>query len=73
MAEAQNNESLLSGKKDLKELLKQKQTLDIRIQSVQAMVGTPAFMVDQTFRTFLLLCHYTGKMQPNLREVLNLA
>lgn len=40
VAEAQNNEALLSGKKELKELLKQKQTLDIRIQSIQAMVGT---------------------------------
>lgn len=38
VAEAQNNEALLSGKKDLKELLKQKQTLEIRMQSVQAMV-----------------------------------
>lgn len=40
VAEAQNNEALLSSKKELKELLKQKQTLDIRIQSIQAMVGT---------------------------------
>uniref|UniRef100_A0A674N4N2 Keratin, type I cytoskeletal 18-like n=2 Tax=Takifugu rubripes TaxID=31033 RepID=A0A674N4N2_TAKRU len=38
VVEAQNNETLLSGKKDLKELLKQKQTLDIRIQSIQAMI-----------------------------------
>ncbi|TWW63971.1 keratin, type I cytoskeletal 18-like isoform X1 [Takifugu flavidus] len=38
VVEAQNNEALLSGKKDLKELLKQKQTLDIRIQSIQAMI-----------------------------------
>lgn len=40
VAEAQNSEALQSGKKELKELLKQKQTLDIRIQSIQAMVGT---------------------------------
>uniref|UniRef100_H3CSB4 IF rod domain-containing protein n=1 Tax=Tetraodon nigroviridis TaxID=99883 RepID=H3CSB4_TETNG len=38
VAEAQNNEALLAGKKDMKELLKEKQTLDIRIQSVQAMI-----------------------------------
>lgn len=38
MAEAQNNEALVSGKMDLKELLKQKQSLEIRIQSLYSMV-----------------------------------
>lgn len=70
VAEAQNNEALQSGKRDLKELLKQKQTVDIRIQSVLAMVGTHT--VYQTFRTFLLLCYYTVNMQPYLMELLNL-
>lgn len=36
--EAQNNEALVSGKMDLKELLKQKQSLEIRIQSLYSMV-----------------------------------
>lgn len=38
MVEAQNNEALVSGKMDLKELLKQKQSLEIRIQSLYSMV-----------------------------------
>lgn len=38
VVEAQNNEALVSGKMDLKELLKQKQSLEIRIQSLYSMV-----------------------------------
>lgn len=38
VVEAQNNEALVSGKMDLKDLLKQKQSLEIRIQSLYSMV-----------------------------------
>lgn len=70
VSEAQNNEALLSGKKELKELLKQKQTLEIRIQSVQAMVDTHTHR--QTFLASLLSCHYPGNTQPDMRETFNL-
>lgn len=40
VVEAQNNEVLASGKTELKELLKKKQSLEIKIQSVQSMVNT---------------------------------
>lgn len=38
--EAQKNEVLLSGKMELKELVKEKQSVDVKIQSLQAMVTT---------------------------------
>lgn len=40
VVEAQNNEVLLSGKMELKELLKKKQSLDVKIQSLHSMVTT---------------------------------
>lgn len=38
VVEAQNNEALVSGKVELKDLLKQRQSLEIRIQSLHSMV-----------------------------------
>ena len=72
MVEAQNNEALLSGKKELKELLKQKRALEIRIQSVQAMVDTHTHTHGQALITLLLSCHYPVNMQPDMRETFNL-
>lgn len=40
VVEAQNNEVLQSSKKELKDLLKRKQTLDIKIQSLHSTVTT---------------------------------
>lgn len=40
VGEAQKNEVLLSGKMELKELAKEKQYVDVKIQSLQAMVTT---------------------------------
>lgn len=39
--EAQKSEVLLSGKMELKELVKEKQSVDVKIQSLQAMVTKP--------------------------------
>lgn len=52
MVEAQNVEVLQSGKTEYKDLLKQKQMLEIKIQSMQSMVITLA-------QTSAAASHYT--------------
>uniref|UniRef100_A0A3Q3WFY8 IF rod domain-containing protein n=1 Tax=Mola mola TaxID=94237 RepID=A0A3Q3WFY8_MOLML len=66
VAEAQNNEAMLTGKVEMKELLKQKQSLEIKIQSLHTMIRN----LEETFAGTKV--EYSQRLAPLNKAILNL-
>ncbi|XP_045921309.1 keratin, type I cytoskeletal 18-like isoform X1 [Micropterus dolomieu] len=66
VVEAKNSEALNSGKKELKDLLKQKQTLDIKIQSLHSTIRN----LEETLKN--TKAEYGQRMGPINKVILNL-